>query len=232
LSIGKHLLAIGSRLTVVITVAIAFLLGVTGTIYLSLKSPEVKVPEIVGKDMVSAEDTLNHAGLNIRKRTSRFSPGTQPNVVLDQIPKAGEVVKEGQTVAVVISRAAMEGESQTPVPGTSDSTNKNQDAANENKGNEDSSGSESKSDRNKNKNKNSNSAKNANSNNANSNNQNSANKNNNNSNRPLNRNSAVNSNLRNSNSSANRNVPTLNVNRRTPGTSPTPATRTNSNHIP
>jgi hypothetical protein len=30
----------------------------------------------------------------------------------------------------------------------------------------------------------------------------------------------------------NRNVPTLNVNRRTPGTSPTPATRTNNNHTP
>jgi hypothetical protein len=231
------LLAIGSRLTVVITVAIAFMLGVTGTIYLSLKSPEVKVPEIVGKDMVSAEDTLNHAGLNIRKRTSRFSPGTQPNVVLDQIPKAGEVVKEGQTVAVVISRAAMEGESQTPVPNTSDSANKNQNATDENKGDQDTSSSDSKSDRNKNKNKNSNSAKNANINNANSNSansniRNSANRNSSNSNGPSNRNSAVNNNVRNSNSSANRNVPTLDVNRRTPGTSPTPAIRTNSNHIP
>ncbi len=231
------MLAIGSRLTVVITVAIAFMLGVTGTIYLSLKSPEVKVPEIVGKDMVSAEETLNHAGLNIRKRTSRFSPGTQPNVVLDQIPKAGEVVKEGQTVAVVISRAAMEGESQTPVPNTSDSANKNQGAADDKKSDEDTSGSDSKSDRNKNKNKNSNSAKNANINNANSNsansvNRNSANKNSSNSNEPSNRNSAVNNNVRNSNSSANRNVPTLNVNRRTPGTSPAPAIRTNSNHIP
>jgi beta-lactam-binding protein with PASTA domain len=222
------LLAIGGRLAVVVTVAIAFLLGVTGTIYLSLKSPEVKVPEIVGKDMVSAEETLNHAGLNIRKRTSRFSPGTQPNVVLDQIPKAGEVVKEGQTVAVVISRAAMDGESQTPIPNTSDSANKNQNAANDNKG-DDTSGKDSKAERNKNKNKNSNSTKNANSNNANS---STANKNGSNSNKPSNGNSAVNSNSRNLNNSVNRNVPTLNVNRRTPGTSPTPATRTNSNHTP
>jgi beta-lactam-binding protein with PASTA domain len=226
------LLAIGGRLTVVITVAIAFLLGVTGTIYLSLKSPEVKVPEIVGKDMVSAEETLNHAGLNIRKRTSRFSPGTQPNVVLDQIPKAGEVVKEGQTVAVVISRAAMEGESQTPIPGTSDSANKNQNASDDNKGDEDTSGNDSKAERNKNKNKNSNSIKNANSSNVNSSNRNTANRNSSNSNKPSNGNSAVNSNSRNSNNSANRNVPTLNLNRRIPGTSPTPATRTNSNHTP
>jgi beta-lactam-binding protein with PASTA domain len=224
------LLAIGGRLTVVVTVAVAFLLGVTGTIYLSLKSPEVKVPEIVGKDMVSAEETLNHAGLNIRKRTSRFSPGSQPNVVLDQIPKAGEVVKEGQTVAVVISRAAMEGESQTPIPSTSDSANKNQNAADDYKGNEDASGNDNKPERNKNKN--SNSTKNANGSNANSNNRNTANKNSSSSNVPSNGNSAVNSNLRNSNNSSNRNVPTLNVNRRIPGTSPTPATRTNSNHIP
>src|SRR5258708_2311318 len=190
------------------------MLGVTGTIYLSLKSPEVKVPEIVGKDMVSAEETLNHAGLNIRKRTSRFSPGTQPNVVLDQIPKAGEVVKEGQTVAVVISRAAMEGESQTSIPNTSDSANKNQNASDGTKGDEDNSGNDSKAERNKNKSKNSNSTKNANSNNANSSNRNTANRNSSNSNKPSNGNSAVNSNSRNSNNSANRNVPTLNVNRR------------------
>src|SRR5438552_10628493 len=100
--------------------------------------------------MVAAEDALNHAGLNIRKRTSRYSPGTQPNVVLDQIPKAGEVVKEGQTVAVVISRAAIDGES-TVAPNTGDNANKKPDADDENKGDEDSSDSESKS---KNKNKN------------------------------------------------------------------------------
>jgi hypothetical protein len=107
---GKQAIRTLSRLGIILAVAIAFLTGLAGTVYLSLRSPEVKVPDVVGKDMVSGEALLNDSGLNIRKRASRYSPEARPNTILDQSPRPGEVVKEGQTVAVVVSRAPTEAE--------------------------------------------------------------------------------------------------------------------------
>ncbi len=45
-------------LILVVAVAIAFLFGLATTVYLSLRSPEVKVPNIVGKDRFDAEKIL------------------------------------------------------------------------------------------------------------------------------------------------------------------------------
>jgi hypothetical protein len=127
-SIAKYALRTLSNLGIVAGIAFAFLLGLSGTVYLSLRSPEVKVPDVVGKDMVSGEESLSDAGLNIRKRAARYSPGAQPNTILDQSPRPGEIIKVGQTVAVVVSRAALEGEAQPasqPQSGGSDSVNTN-----------------------------------------------------------------------------------------------------------
>jgi hypothetical protein len=234
-SIGKQLLSALGKLGIVIGIACAFFLGLTGTVYLSLKSPEVKVPDIVGKDMVNAEDILYHQGLNIRRRTTKYSPDVKPNVVLDQLPRPGEVVKEGQTVAVVVSRAPQEGEAQaaaqTPPQQKENSANTSNEANNSN----DDSANANVSNRNKNKNtnKNSNSNKNANGNSNISNISNIGNRNNGNTNlrntnvRP-NSNSVINAGNRNVNSAANRNSPTLNLNRRPP-TSVTSPARSNGN---
>src|SRR6185436_11758252 len=92
-------------------IAVVFLFGVATTVYLSLRSPEVKVPDIVGKDRFEAERILGEADLKFRVRSSRPSNETKPDTVLFQLPRAGEVVKTGQTVAMDISRAAKEGES-------------------------------------------------------------------------------------------------------------------------
>lgn len=113
-------------------IAITFFLGLLGTVYLSLRSPEVKVPDIVGKDRASAESTISDAGLNFRVRATRPIGNSQPDTVLLQLPGAGEMVKAGQTVAVDVSRAAKEGESVTsgraePTPEkAADNLNKNQ----------------------------------------------------------------------------------------------------------
>lgn len=93
-----------------ICVAIAFLFGVVTTVYLSLRSPEVKVPDVVGKDRFEAEKILGSADLNFRVRATRPSNQAKPNTVLFQLPRGGEVVKAGQTVAMDVSRAAKEGE--------------------------------------------------------------------------------------------------------------------------
>ena len=128
------------RLTIVIAIAIVFVFGLASTVYLSLRSPEVTVPDVVGKDRFEAEKVLGQAGLNFRMRSTRPSNQMNPDTVLFQLPRAGEVVKAGQTVAIDVSRSAKEGEaSETVVPEKSpeaNSANQNQSEsalANENK---------------------------------------------------------------------------------------------------
>ena len=114
------------RIFIVVGIAIAFTLGLLGAIYLSLRSSETKVPDIVGKDRSSAENTISSAGLNFRVRATRPASDAKPDTVLIQLPHAGEIVKVGQTVAVDISRPTKEGE-------TSTSTSSNENANTEKK---------------------------------------------------------------------------------------------------
>src|SRR5215471_12778261 len=110
----RQILLIIKRIVIVIGIAIAFSLGLLGAIYLSLRSSETRVPDIVGKDRASAETTIEEAGLNFRVRATRATAEAKPDVVLIQLPAAGVTVKVGQTVAVDISRASANGESSTP----------------------------------------------------------------------------------------------------------------------
>ena len=116
-------------------IAVAFLFGVVSTVYLSLRSPEVKVPDLVGKDRFEAEKILADADLNFRIRATRPSNQVKPDTVLFQLPRGGEVVKAGQTVAMDVSRAAKAGEaSETVKPDESENRNTNTNAnSNENR---------------------------------------------------------------------------------------------------
>src|SRR5690348_18337723 len=98
------------------------------TVYLSLRSSEVKVPEVVGKDRFDAEHILGNAGLNFRVRATRPSTQQKPDTVMFQLPRAGEVVKTGQTVAMDISRPTKAGESSETVTPDEDTTNANRNA--------------------------------------------------------------------------------------------------------
>ncbi len=98
------------RLGIVVLLAIAFLFGLATTVYLSLRSPEVTVPEVVGKDRYEAEKILAQADLNFRVRATRPSNQVKADTVLFQLPRAGDVVKAGQTVAMDISRTTQAGE--------------------------------------------------------------------------------------------------------------------------
>jgi hypothetical protein len=101
------------KLFTVIALAAAFLAGAVGVVYLSLQGEELKVPEIVGKDLVESERELASLGLRIKKRADRYS-NEKPNTVLEQLPKAGDTVKTGQMILVVTSKTNPEGE-ETPV---------------------------------------------------------------------------------------------------------------------
>ena len=134
MSFVTRVLSVFRRITIVIAIAIAFLFGVGSTVYLSLRSPEVTVPNVVGKDRFQAEQILADADLNFRVRAIRPSTEAKPDTVLFQLPRPGEVVKTGQTVAMDISRPAKEGETPEVVkPEETPAENSNANTANENR---------------------------------------------------------------------------------------------------
>jgi hypothetical protein len=138
------ILTILKRILIVIGIAIAFTLGLVGAIYLSLRSSETRVPDIVGKDRASAENTISDAGLNFRVRATRPTAEAKPDTVLIQLPHAGEVVKVGQTVAVDISRATADGEPSTPANTNSNEASKPEDSSTSNSSSNSNSNSEKK----------------------------------------------------------------------------------------
>ena len=100
------------KLFTVIALAGAVTVGAVGVVYMSLQGEEMKVPEIVGKDLVESEKELASLGLRIKKRADRYS-NEKPNTILEQLPKAGDTVKTGQMILVVTSKTNPEGE-ETP----------------------------------------------------------------------------------------------------------------------
>jgi len=122
-SLLKRTLSVFRRITIVIAIGAAFLFGLATTVYLSLRSPEVTVPNVIGKDRFEAENILGGAGLKFRVRATRPSNQVKADTVLFQLPRSGEVVKVGQTVAMDISRATKEGESSEVVAPPADEKN-------------------------------------------------------------------------------------------------------------
>lgn len=156
------------KIGIVAAVVAVFLFGLVGTVYLSLRTREVKVPDIMGKDRYAAEQMLESAGLKMRVRGTMPS-ATKPDVVLNQVPEAGLTVKEGIPVTVQVSRLPKEGES-VPTAEQSQQENTNKQTENQNANqttatNQNQTQSQNQNrpkNRNKNSNKNSNNSNNAN----------------------------------------------------------------------
>jgi hypothetical protein len=211
-SVIRQTLTVIKRIAIVVGIAIAFSLGLLGAIYLSLRSSETRVPDIVGKDRSAAENTISDAGLNFRVRAERATSEAKPGTVLIQLPHAGEVVKVGQTVAVDISRPTKEGEVATPINANDNANSSGASTAQEN-----SSAGADNANANTNKKKPANRNTNANDNG------------NGNANRVANRNQNRNANRAASDGSSNSNAAPVHtntniapVNRRPPATAPTP----------
>ena len=125
MSLATRIISIFRSIAIVIAIGLVFLFGVATTVYLSLRSPEVKVPDVVGKDRFEAERILGEADLKFRVRATRPSNEVKPDTVMFQLPRAGEVVKTGQTVAMDVSRPAKEGESPETVTPDEPAENRN-----------------------------------------------------------------------------------------------------------
>jgi beta-lactam-binding protein with PASTA domain len=124
-SVVARILSAFRSVAIIVAIALVFFFGVATTVYLSLRSPEVKVPDVVGKNRFEAEKILEEADLKFRVRATRPSNEAKPDTVMFQLPRAGEVVKTGQTVAMDISRATKEGESSEKVTPDEPSENRN-----------------------------------------------------------------------------------------------------------
>ena len=203
-SVVARIVSVFRSIAIVIAIAAVFLFGVATTVYLSLRSPEVKVPDVIGKDRFEAERILAEADLKFRVRAYRPSNQSKRDTVLFQLPRPGEVVKTGQTVAMDISRETKEGETPENVTPDEPSENRNTNASNRN---------ENRPRRPRNRNENENANANANRANANS-------------NRPANLNRP------NVNAAANVNAtPRSNVNRTLPNSNTRPASNENKRPV-
>jgi hypothetical protein len=99
--------AIG-KFFIVLTLAAAFIFGLGGVVYMSLRGEEIKIPEIVGKDVEQSEQELAALGLKVKRIANRYS-SEKPNTILEQRPRAGETAKTGLMISVIVAQPNPEG---------------------------------------------------------------------------------------------------------------------------
>ncbi len=74
--------------------------------YLALRGRTVEVPNVVGKTEEAAAEELEDSGLRIQVKSRAHNEKVPLNVVSDQEPAAGTIVKTGQLVRVGLSLGA------------------------------------------------------------------------------------------------------------------------------
>jgi beta-lactam-binding protein with PASTA domain len=121
-SLIKTITSAFGKMVIVAALLGAFLVGLVSVVWLSLRGEEVKVPEVVGKDVLESEKELAALGLKLKRRANRFSE-EKPNTILEQLPKSGDSVKTGQTISVVVSRINPEGSEEPAVLDKEDTSN-------------------------------------------------------------------------------------------------------------
>lgn len=99
--------AIG-KFFIVLILATAFIFGMVGVVYMSLRGEEIKIPEIVGKDFDQSEKELAALGLKVKRIANRYSE-EKPNTILEQRPRAGDTAKTGLMISVIVAQPNPEG---------------------------------------------------------------------------------------------------------------------------
>jgi len=66
------------------------------------RTPQVKVPNVIGQDYRKAEAILKENGLRMRVLAKRSDQNQPVDMILDQVPFAGENVDLGYAVGVTI----------------------------------------------------------------------------------------------------------------------------------
>jgi len=82
-----------------------------------LRGRSIEVPDLVGKSEGAAQEALDDVGLRMKIKGRAYSDKVEANLVSDQSPAPGTVIKTGQLVRVSISMgAAPPAPTPTPTP--------------------------------------------------------------------------------------------------------------------
>jgi len=68
----------------------------------------VIVPDVSGKELAAAINTLKHDGLEIKVAREEYHPSAPEGSVISQLPLPGTTVKKGRNVSVVVSLGSQE----------------------------------------------------------------------------------------------------------------------------
>lgn len=99
--------AIG-KFFIVLSLLAAFIVGMVGVVYMSLRGEEITIPEIVGKNVDESEKELAALGLKLKRIANRYSEEA-PDTILEQRPRAGETAKTGLMVSVIVAQENPDG---------------------------------------------------------------------------------------------------------------------------
>jgi beta-lactam-binding protein with PASTA domain len=102
----QHLL---QRLLTVMLLLGVFTLSAGTIMYLAWRGRTVEVPNVVGKSEDEAAEELEGYGLRMQVKSRAHSDQAPRDVISDQSPPAGSVVKTGQLVRVSVSLGAPPG---------------------------------------------------------------------------------------------------------------------------
>ena len=94
------------------------LLGDTVLIVVSMGPAPVEVPELIGMTADQAEAELSERGLEISTTTQAVADASQNGIVIDQDPRAGEMLLPGTTVSVTIGEYTAPTTTTTTPPST------------------------------------------------------------------------------------------------------------------
>jgi len=98
-----------------VVLALIFLGSAFLVMYLALRGRSVEVPDVVGKSEEAAMEALDGAGLRMKIKGRVHNDKIEANLVSDQSPAPGTVIKTGQLVRVSISMG-VPSPSPTPKP--------------------------------------------------------------------------------------------------------------------
>jgi hypothetical protein len=99
---GGIALTLSRRLGMVIVLALAFFMSATVTIYTLFRSGDTRVPNVIGRSEVEAQQIAAKAGLNVKvqRRTDDKIPA---NTVIETRPGPNSSVKKDSPLTIVVS---------------------------------------------------------------------------------------------------------------------------------
>jgi beta-lactam-binding protein with PASTA domain len=104
MSIKGFFLGSFKLLVFIIGLSILGFLSALITVNLVMQKEQVKVPSLVGKDVVDALQMLNAVGLNLVVEDREFHPTLPTNAIISQSPSEGKLLKSGRDIKVSLSK--------------------------------------------------------------------------------------------------------------------------------